>query len=914
MECFTNSRMEKPCLYSCDGIITEVNNEFTDFTGFTMDELVCKSLVEIGDMLKINSQLILDNMNSKYSGFIFTKFMEAREVNISLSYDKEINKKIHTFYEKRKSRIEDKFVFEDQLFLENTSSIAIYSVPDLILLKANKRYIDFRVPPFNKYNNSIGKPISEIIQGYSGSELEFTFNTVLETEKTGCTKEFRFDGLVRSRTYWDSILTPVFENGKIKYIIETIKDVTEKVLKDKNIERQKKIIEAQKEELNEKNIQLEEQNAQLNSILENLSEGVAVTDSKGKYILVNPEAKRLIFQFDKENTLGESSKNIKYCDMEGNQIPFENLPVVRALKGESVKNDKLLIRHPDKDFFTDISASPIYNINGVLTNVVTCIHDITETILQSKKIEEQKKELDAVIENITDGIYIFDNKGQYKLFNKSAREIFFPHDEYLNNIGDWESQSEFYGIDGQKIDSENFPARRVIRGEKFKNTRVSMKLPNKTLQMDVSGTPIYDEKGDFSLGVFCCRDMTGYYKQEEILRSRNDFLNRLIDNLEVPVIGLSCQDLKVLKINQKAFDILKIFRPDIKSAVEIKGNTVTDIFTDFEESEYFQNIKEVLKEKKTKYLNKKKIFINGNEIYWNIIFEPMFEGNGELKEILILIIDVTAEIKSNIVMEKTLESHEEFLANISHELKTPLNIIFSTAQLLNMYCNSDSLDERRSSIIKYIESIKQNSYRLSKLINNIIDLSKIKAGFYELNLSNNNIVEVVEEIVMSVTNFTEIKGVNITFDTDTEEKIIACDPEKIERIVLNLVSNAIKFSDVGDEIFVDIKDNNEFVEISVKDNGIGIEANDLDMIFDRFKQVDKSLSRNAEGTGIGLSLVKSFVELHGGSINVESKFGEGSKFIVVLPSRKVVEENMLCSSKIRNKGEIIQAELSDVCS
>ena len=348
--------------------------------------------------------------------------------------------------------------------------------------------------------------------------------------------------------------------------------------------------------------------------------------------------------------------------------------------------------------------------------------------------------------------------------------------------------------------------------------------------------------------------------------------------------------------------------------MQIKDNKIEDLFKIFKTSEYYQCISEVLKEKKTKYLNKKKYLVNGNEIYWNIIFEPMLEVNGEIQEILILIIDVTTEIKSNIVMEKTLKLQEEFLANISHELKTPLNVIFATVQLFNMYCNNGSLDEKKNSIIKYIDSIKQNSYRLSKLINNIVDLSKIEAGFFELNLSNNNIVEVVEEIVMSVTNFTESKGLNIIFDTDTEEKIIACDPEKIERIVLNLISNAIKFSDEGDEIFVDVKDKNEFVEISVKDNGIGIEDKDLDMIFDRFKQVDKSLSRNAEGTGIGLSLVKSIVELHGGSINVESEFGKGSKFTVILPFRKVVQENMIYSSKIRNKNENIQVELSDIYS
>ena len=229
-----------------------------------------------------------------------------------------------------------------------------------------------------------------------------------------------------------------------------------------------------------------------------------------------------------------------------------------------------------------------------------------------------------------------------------------------------------------------------------------------------------------------------------------------------------------------------------------------------------------------------------------------------------------------------------------------------------MYCINGSLDDKKNSIVKYIDSLKQNSYRLSKLINNIDDLSKIEAGFFKLNLTNNNIVQVVERIVKGVNDFTESKDLNIIFDTDIEEKIIACDPEKIERIVLNLISNGIKFSNEGDEIIVDIKGKNEFVEISVKDTGIGIEGKHLDMIFERFKQVDKSLSRNTEGTGVGLSLVKAIVELHGGSISVESKFGKGSKFKVKFPSRKVLHENMLYSSKVHNGDQSIKVELSDV--
>ena len=266
----------------------------------------------------------------------------------------------------------------------------------------------------------------------------------------------------------------------------------------------------------------------------------------------------------------------------------------------------------------------------------------------------------------------------------------------------------------------------------------------------------------------------------------------------------------------------------------------------------------------------------------------------------------------NTKLQKSLISQEEFIADISHDLKTPLNVISASVQLLNLYCNSGSLDDKRNSFIKYLHSIKQNSYRLSKLINNIVDSSKIKAGFFELHLSNNNIVEIVEEIVMSVTTFTESKDLNIIFDTNAEDKVIACDPEKIERLVLNLISNAIKFSNKGDEIFVQVKDRDEHVEISVKDNGIGIEKDHLNMIFDRFKQVNESLSRNAEGTGIGLSLVKSIAELHGGSIHVESQIGKGSKFTVMLPSKKVVHENRIDDIKMKNKKESIQVELSDV--
>lgn len=293
----------------------------------------------------------------------------------------------------------------------------------------------------------------------------------------------------------------------------------------------------------------------------------------------------------------------------------------------------------------------------------------------------------------------------------------------------------------------------------------------------------------------------------------------------------------------------------------------------------------------------------------------MYGLNNQVCEIIVLILDITDEVKAKNEVEEALRVQDEIFSNVSHELKTPLNVIFSTNQLMQLYLKNDSFEYHKEKIIKGINVIKQNCYRFTKIINNVIDVSKIESGYFKLNLSNKNIVSVVEEITESLSDYVRIKGLNIIFDTDIEEKIIACDVNKIERIILNIISNAIKFTDKGGSIFVNIFDKGDNVEIHVKDTGIGMDRKHVDNIFKRFHQIDKSLSRNAEGSGIGLSLVHSIVKLHNGKISVESKPGDGSLFKIELPATtiedtKVVEERKSTNSKI----EMIEIEFSDIYS
>ena len=243
---------------------------------------------------------------------------------------------------------------------------------------------------------------------------------------------------------------------------------------------------------------------------------------------------------------------------------------------------------------------------------------------------------------------------------------------------------------------------------------------------------------------------------------------------------------------------------------------------------------------------------------------------------------------TNQKLKESEKLRTDFFANISHELRTPLNVIYCSQQMLG--ATLEKKEQCDQQMNKYLKMIKQNSYRLLRLIGNLIDITKIDASSFDVKLVNTDIIKLVEDITLSVAGFVENKGLTFTFDTTIEEKLICCDPDKIERIVLNLLSNAVKFTEKGGSIFVNIYTEDESVCISVKDTGIGIPEEMKYLIFDRFIQVDKSTSKKCEGSGIGLALVKSLVEMHQGTIQVNSEIGQGSEFIIKLPD-KVLSEN-----------------------
>ncbi|MGL5764372.1 MAG: ATP-binding protein, partial [Sarcina sp.] len=281
--------------------------------------------------------------------------------------------------------------------------------------------------------------------------------------------------------------------------------------------------------------------------------------------------------------------------------------------------------------------------------------------------------------------------------------------------------------------------------------------------------------------------------------------------------------------------------------------------------------------------------------------------------VLIVIIIVAlnyVKILDSLVIERTFELHKEmlekeemyeellryekvrntYLVNLSHELRTPLNVILSSQQLITSLNKSGKVI-KRDKLESYMKIIGTNAKTLLEVINDLIDSSKIKSGAYVIKKEKHNIVYVVEEVALSMNSYIEENEITLIVDPEIEELEVLCAKSEIERIVTNLISNAVKFTKAGGEIFVGVREKGTNVEIVVKDSGIGISKDDQNKIFDRFTQVgnfEEQISSKHCSSGIGLNLVKDLVNLHNGKIIVISDLGKGSEFIITIPIDNII--------------------------
>ncbi|HEX2947009.1 MAG TPA: PAS domain S-box protein [Clostridia bacterium] len=547
--------------------------------------------------------------------------------------------------------------------------------------------------------------------------------------------------------------------------------------------------------------------------------------------------------------------------------------------------------------------------SGIMWDITDRKKDEIALLQAKEQCELDRKNLEAIMEVIPSGILLIDaNERKVCYMNRRAIEL------YGCDFTDRVLKDHVKLLRLKKLDGTNYPVEELpvyqslVYGREIRNREMTInRVDGTTIPIMASSAPLFDSEGKITTAIIIFDDISEHKRTESALQESENKYHSLFSSMD-----------EGLCIMEPVYD-------EFKKPIDFR---LIDANSAFEKLTGMKNpvgcmIRSLFPEVEDHWLIAMDVVAHGGKPLqcvkeakrlgrWFSLSAFSVQTNG-LDALAVLFYDVTRERVERDEMAKLLKVQDEVFANVSHELKTPLSVIFSTIQLLELYTQRGALDANRYSVYKSIKTIKQNCYRFTKLINNIVDLSKIDSGFFKLNLSNENIVDIIKNIVQSIAEYISGKGLSVVFDTEVEEKLIACDPAKIERVILNLISNAIKFSNPLGTISVMISDHGDQVEIAVRDTGIGIEEKYLDAIFERFNQVDKTLTRNAEGSGIGLSIVKSIVDLHNGSVSVESKVGRGSTFRVYLPVRTVgqpKEQKQKIPSL--NRVDMINIEFSDI--
>ena len=686
----------------------------------------------------------------------------------------------------------------------------------------------------------------------------------------------------------------------------------------------------------------------LENLLDNSGVMTFIKDDKSKYLYVN----KLFAQaslMTKEDMIGLSMEEYLQKDlvMEYRDSDLE----VLKLKQDRSYNQKAIIN--EEEIWYDVYKSPIYDENGDFKYMACTLRDITlEQVIKDGLYNNynqitnlnnldtdnfNKIDMYKLLKNIGEKIInVTDASGFSVLLYDKDKKALIPYIKLKASIQSLEGIDIIPirdGEDYEKMTSGEYEGIKLVDTSSMRYDINKKSLPF-IKYIGAYKIKLYDE----FIGILNISYTDNYipiYNRDDFMKSICNSIAMIIKNcrlseeIKIENEKRKSTELELENYLKTAADLVSMFDKKghfVKindSWTKLLGWSKEELFnksyTDFLHPDDLEKCRldkhkdsvDTLSNLVNRYIHK-----DGRYIWLDWNFRYDYE-----KELIIGTAKDITEQKNVEDQKKKLEEKvhlesikNEFFANISHEFKTPINIILGTTQLTQKNIENNNLS--MENLKKYSNIIKQNSYRLLRLVNNLIDISKIDIGYYDLKPSNHNIITIIEDITLSVVDYVENKDINLIFDTDTEEVITSCDPDKIERVILNLLSNAIKYTSKNGTIEVNITTNLENVIVSVKDSGIGISSDKLDIIFDRFGQANNILTRSCEGSGIGLSLVKAIIELHGGEIKAYSDVGKGSEFVFNIPIRLLDEKDEYIYNSERKDFQIekCQIEFSDIYS
>ena len=689
-------------------------------------------------------------------------------------------------------------------------------------------------------------------------------------------------------------------------------------------------------------INLEESEKKYRTLVEKINEGLVSIDRNSRIRYFNKNFRKML-KIDESELIGKRFIDIIHPKDRKKTITEIN----KRKKRTSSSYELRLINNSGETIYTIISMVPVFD-NKKYIGSYSVLTNITKRKIAEKELQESEEKYHNLVENAPLGIISIDRAGSIININSMILQILDISSKKTLKTMNIFTNPNFIkaGISGDfKASLRN---RKPSIHEKLYTNKAG-----KNIYLRYHITPIYNIKRQINGGQAIVEDITEKKKTERALvkskKKIEEFNIKLKEEVKIATDELNGKLMELSFIHElgkaitTTLDIEKVLKKLISIITKSFNYSCCTIILEEEGTlipkvVYGMDAKKILKNigQLNKNSNSKKAFISGESIIVNdthenseyIQINPAIQSEiyipirlknksigiiviGSKKKnafrsddiVLLNTIAGTTSIAinnarlynqlrlSNIKLKELSNMKTEFISNVSHELRTPLTSIIGYVSLIDQGMVGEVSKETKASL----NIIEKEAEKLTTFINDLLDISKIDAKGLNMNPSMININEIIKEL--TIYNLAEEKNIKIIKNLDSNAKEIMADRESIERIITNLFSNAVKFTQENGRITIRTKDTKDYIRIDVIDNGIGIEKNEIPLLFDKFHQVETHLTKEHNGTGLGLAIVYKLVSLHNGLINVDSKVGKGSTFSISIPKRKISHSNRYCWEK-----------------
>lgn len=549
-------------------------------------------------------------------------------------------------------------------------------------------------------------------------------------------------------------------------------------------------------------------------------------------------------------------------------------------------------------------ASPLYDQNGKRCGAIETVRDITEQKLVEEALRISEREYRELVMLANSIIMRWSPEGRVTFLNEFGQRFFGYRLMEITGrhlVGTIVPETEGNGRDMRTLINQisNDP-------QKFeRNINENVLRDGKRVWIDWTNKVVLDEHGEIKEILSIGSDITDRKLAEEQVQRLHDYLRRHADTLEQQV-ALRTAELAAINDEQRtvfesAGTGIVLLRNRIimrcnRKMEEISGYAADELLGQStriwypDEESYIAVGKAVFSQlsKGETFRQEKQMVHKNGSLYWVRLSLRTFDRNTPFDGVVGIVEDITEERQAAEKLRKAMEAAQAadriksaFLATMSHELRTPLNSIIGFTGIMLQGLTGPLNHEQQ----KQMAMVQNSSRHLLSLINDVLDISKIEAGQLVLSCTSFDLRSSVDKIAGLVTPLAEKKNIDLQIDLPDISVIITTDERRLEQVILNLMNNAIKFTEIG-RVGVTLQNEKEYLLLSFTDTGIGIQQQDLANLFKPFRQIDSGLARKREGTGLGLSICKKILDLMGGSIEVQSQWGQGSTFIVRIPHQQ----------------------------